>query len=321
MQQPPQQVTLTPASSQQHEPLKQMSLQQVSLQQRDELTVLAINNRHATAAIALQGAQVLEYKPHGAQPVIWLSDQVEYKRGQSQRGGIPVCWPWFGALERNPSAVSALTQNNIEQPAHGLVRARDWTIQSIRENDDNTDIILSFVSDSLLQQYWPHAAELQLRITIGTTLRLELTTRNLGAQPLAITQALHTYFAISAIDHVHVSGFENTRYIDTLDAWREHRQRDAIYFNAETDRIYLDVPREIVLHDSGWQRAIHLRATNSASAVVWNPWIEKSKRLSQFRPDAWRDMVCIETANVLDDRIELAPQAQQTLTLEIEARQ
>lgn len=294
----------------------QAALSQVALQQRDELPVLKISNRHAEAAIALQGAQVIEYTPRGQHPIVWTSDIAEYKRGQGQRGGVPVCWPWFGANERNPAPVRALARGD-DLPAHGLVRGRDWTLRSIRESDAGTEIIFNFITDSLLRQRWPHAAELQLLVRVGPTLRMELTTRNLGTQPLAIAQALHTHFAISSIDNVHLAGFENTRYIDTLDDWREHRQHGDIRFTAETDRIYLDVPHTVLLHDSGWNRTIHLHAENSASAVVWNPWIEKSKRLSQFPLDAWRDMLCIETANVLDDMIELAPQAAHTLALEI----
>lgn len=313
-----------PVAPKQATPLKTSALSHVTLEQRDELPVLRISNRHADAAIALQGAQLLEYTPRGAHPVIWLSDRVEYKRGQSQRGGIPVCWPWFGALERNPAAVRSLTHGNQlthdhPLPAHGLVRTRDWTLHSILEHDEGTEIHLHFITDSVAQTQWQHAAELQLKVSIGTTLRLELTTRNLGAQPLALTQALHTYFAISAIDNVRVTGFEKAHYIDTLDDWFDHNQQGAIEFTAETDRIYLDVPNAVQLHDSGWNRTIHLHMQNSASAVVWNPWIEKSKHLSQFSPDAWREMVCIETANVLDDMIELAPQATHKLVLEIQS--
>ncbi|MFT3930193.1 MAG: D-hexose-6-phosphate mutarotase [Spongiibacteraceae bacterium] len=296
--------------------LSHATLEHVTLELRDELPVLRIRNAHADAAIALQGAQVLEYTPRGAHPVIWLSDRVEYKRGQSQRGGIPVCWPWFGALERNPAAVRSLT--HVEPaPAHGLVRARDWTIHSIIETDDHTQITLNFVTDAHSQTQWSAAADLQLIVSVGATLRLELMTRNLGTQPIALTQALHTYFAISAIDKIHLTGFENTHYIDTLDDWYDHNQHGAITFAAETDRIYLDVPSSIQLHDSDWNRTINLRTQNSSSAVVWNPWIEKSKRLSQFAPDAFRDMVCIETANVLDDMVELAPQQTHRLMLEI----
>ena len=298
--------------------LRQVSLRQVSLEQRDELPVLRIENAHASATIALQGAQLLEYTPRGKRPVIWLSANAEYKRGQGQRGGIPVCWPWFGASERNPAAVCASTRGD-NLPAHGLVRTRDWTLRSVSEREDATEIVLSFVSDAIVQRHWPHAAMLQLRVTVGATLCMELSTHNLDTQPLALSQALHTYFAISAVDNVTLTGFEDTRYIDTLDDWREHRQTGAIRFTAETDRIYLEVPREVRLHDSGWQRTIRLRTRNSTSAVVWNPWIEKSKRLSQFPLDAWRDMVCIETANVLDDAVTLAPQAVHTLAVEIDS--
>lgn len=297
---------------------KQVALSHVQLEQRGELPVLRISNRHADAAIALQGAQLLEYTPRGMHPVIWLSERAEYRRGQAPRGGIPVCWPWFGALERNAATVRSLVHGD-DPPVHGLVRARDWTLHSLNEHDDGTEIILRFVSDCVLQQQWPHAVELQLQIRVGKTLRLALTTRSLDTQPLALTQALHSYFAISAIDNVHVTGFEHSHYIDTLDDWYNHNQNGAIYFSGETDRIYLDVPRAVQLHDSGWQRTLQLRTENSASAVVWNPWVEKSKRLSQFAPEAWRELVCIETANVLDDLVELAPQATHTLSLEIEA--
>ncbi len=289
---------------------------QVTLQQRGELPVLRISNRYADAAIALQGAQLLEYTPRGEKPVVWLSDLADYQRGQSVRGGVPICWPWFGAIERNPDAVRAMTRGD-NLPAHGLVRARDWALRSVQEHDDSTEITLGFVTDHLLQQHWAHAVDLQLTVTVGKSLGMELTTRNPGAEPLAITQALHTYFAISSIDNVTSTGFENTRYIDTLDAWREHRQAGAIDFSGETDRIYLDVPREVKIHDRGWNRTIHLLATGSASAVVWNPWIEKSKRLSQFAPDAWRNMLCIETANVLGDSRELAPETSHSMGLEI----
>ncbi len=308
MQQPP--------NAAQAGPTARTAFSQVTLEQRDELPVLRIRNRHAEAAIALQGAQLLEYTPRNSQPIIWLSDCVEYKRGQGQRGGIPVCWPWFGAIERNPAAVRAQAQDD-QLPAHGFVRTRDWTLHSVREHDDFTEVTLNFVTDSVMHSRWQHPAELQLTVTVGTTLKLELTTKNIGVQPLALTQALHTYFAVSAIDEVCISGLDDTHYVDTLDDWHDYTQNGAIKFTGETDRIYLDTPNEMHLHDNGWNRTIHLRATNSASAVVWNPWIEKSKRLSQFAPDAWREMVCIETANVLDDMVQLAPNATHTLAVEI----
>ena len=297
-----------------HTPLS--TLTQVTLQQRGELPVLQISNRHADASIALQGAQLLDYTPHGAKPVVWLSEQADYQRGQSVRGGIPICWPWFGAIERNPDTVRAMTRGE-NLPAHGLVRTRDWTLQSVQENDTFTQIRLGLVTDSALHSIWPHAAELQLVVTVGSSLKIELTSHNIGVQPIELTQALHTYLSASSIETVELTGLERSRYIETLDKWQELPQTGSIRFSGETDRIYLDVPGTLKLHDSGWKRTITLQASGSRSAIVWNPWIEKAKRLSQFSPGAWRNMLCIETANVLEDAITLAPHASHKMQLEI----
>lgn len=294
----------------------------IQLLQRGELPLLHIENALASALIALQGAQILAYTPKGEAPLLWVSEQAEFKRGQSLRGGIPVCWPWFGDPKRNPDPLQKML---VEQPtatkttpAHGFVRTLDWQIDSLANNDESTDIVLRYSTvTNNSPTTWPHAAELRLAISVGKTLGIRLSTRNLDSQPLAITQALHTYFAISGIDQVAAGGFDGCRYIDTLDDWREHRQHGDIRFTTETDRIYLDAPPQLYLRDDGWQRTIYLQAKNSASTVVWNPWIEKSLRLSQFAADAWQRIVCIETANVLDDMLVLPPGAEHSLELEL----
>jgi glucose-6-phosphate 1-epimerase len=288
----------------------------VALEQRDELTLLRVSNAHADALIALQGAQVLEFCAKGQRPLLWLSELAEFKRGQSVRGGIPVCWPWFGDIQRNPEPVQQMTHGE-NLPAHGFVRNRNWTLDAIVETAEHTQITLSYTTWTATQSEWPHNASVRLTISIGQTLRLQLTTRNDSPAPLTLTQALHTYFPVSDIQQVAINGLGQTRYIDTLDAWREQAQSGGLDFSGETDRIYLDVPTSIELVDRGWQRRIALRAHNSRSAIVWNPWIEKSKRLSQFADDAWQRMLCIETANVLSDSVTLAPGAEHTLAVEL----
>jgi glucose-6-phosphate 1-epimerase len=287
----------------------------VEIVQLDQLPVLRIHNAYADALIALQGAQVLEFVPRGQRAIIWLSEQAAFKRGHSIRGGIPLCWPWFGDLTRNPAAVRAAVAEQ-DAPAHGLVRAQNWLLESVAEQPTFTQIVLRYPT-AALSASWPHAAELTLTVSIGATLRLQLQTRNTGSESFALTQALHSYFAVSDIDQVEIGGFENTVYIDTLNDWRESQQQGAIRIAGEVDRIYRQVPSHLELRDTGWQRSIHLRALNSASAVVWNPHIEKSKRLSQFALDAWRRMLCIETANIMDDNVVLAAGAEHILDLEV----
>lgn len=287
----------------------------VQLVQLGELPALRVQNDCATALIALQGAQLLEFTPHDSKPVIWLSERAAFERGVSIRGGIPVCWPWFGDLAHNPAAVrSAVTHSSA--PAHGLVRAQSWLLEKVVEQPGNTTIELRYPTAALAVD-WPHAAELTLTLSIGATLRLQLRTRNTGSAPFVLSQALHTYFAISDSRQIEIRGFEDTQYIDTLNDWQEFRQDGPIRSVGEIDRIYRQAPAHVQLRDAGWQRTIQLRAKNSASAVLWNPHVEKSQRLSQFAPDAWQRMFCIETANVMDDCVSLAAGAEQVLDLEI----
>jgi len=236
------------------------------------------------------------------------------------RGGVPVCWPWFGDLQRNPDAIRDAYSRPTDAPAHGLVRDRDWQLIGLNTEEDG--VTLSFAFDTAAQPIaeWPHAAELQLDIHLGERVKLSLTTRNLGDSELPISQALHTYFAVSDIRKVQIEGLDACRYVDTLQDWKKVRQKGAVTFNGETDRIYLDTPPQLSIVDPLWKRRIFMRSEGSASAVVWNPWIDKAKRLSQFADDAWQGMLCIEHANVLDDSLILAPGAEYRLDVTLWAQ-
>jgi glucose-6-phosphate 1-epimerase len=287
----------------------------IELQQIGELPCWHIRHQGAQLLVAEQGAQILAYQRDDAQPLIWLSEQVEYRKGQGLRGGVPVCWPWFGALERNPGEVQAMRRSDQSAPAHGLVRTLDWQLKDIGAQGDA--VIAEFCFDTREQPLpdWPHAIALTLRIRLDQRLHLELTSHNHGPLPVFISQALHTYFAVSDIHQVQVEGLHGCRYIETLHNWENRLQHGPLQFSGETDRIYLDVPSQLGIRDPQWQRRIHLQSSGSQSAVVWNPWIEKSRHLSQFDANAWPGMLCIETANVLEDRLELAPGGQHSLTL------
>jgi glucose-6-phosphate 1-epimerase len=287
----------------------------VTLVQLGELPALRVHNRSADALIALQGAQLLAYAPRGQQPLIWLSEQAAFQRGQPVRGGIPVCWPWFGELARNPEPVRALFDGG-DAPAHGLVRMQPWLLDNVTEGAEHTALTLRYPVPAGLP-HWPHAVELALHIRVGRTLRLQLDTRNTGPAALELSQALHTYLAVSDVREVEVHGLDNTTYIDTLRDWQTYPQQGPVRIGGEVDRIYQGVPSRLELRDPRWRRALHLRTNHSRSAVVWNPWIDKARRLSQFGADAWQQMLCIENANVLDDCVALAPGATHSLAVEL----
>lgn len=265
--------------------------------------------------ICQQGAQILSYFPDIEQPpLIWLSDCAEYVKGQGVRGGVPVCWPWFGAIGYNPAAVQNMT--TADAPFHGLARTVDWQLLDSSTDSDAVCLTLQLDASQGLAG-WAHAAMLQLQIELGERLTIGLQNHNLGTQPLAISQALHTYFAVSDIRQVTVQGLENCPYHETLENWQLREQDGALSFSGETDRVYLQVPEHLQIIDTGWQRRIHLRTQGSQSAIVWNPWIDKAQTLSGFASDAWQQMLCIENANVLDDHLLLEPGARHRLQLEL----
>jgi glucose-6-phosphate 1-epimerase len=277
-----------------------------------ELACWRIRHADAELVISQQGAQVLSYQPAGQAPLIWLSEQATYQRGQSVRGGVPVCWPWFGDLSRNPPAVQTLVPEPSSAPFHGGVRTLDWQLQLLAPDADGISLEFRCPAPTSAAN-WPAALELELHIRLDQRLSISLISHNSGSQPLTISQALHSYFAVSDIRQVEVEGLAGCRYIETLEDWQTRQQSGPLSFSGETDRIYQELPSILSIRDPGWQRRLCLESHGSRSAVLWNPWIDKAQRLSSFAADAWQQMLCIETANVWDDCVQLAAGASHNL--------
>jgi len=292
----------------------------VSFAERNELTSIVINNSHAHAEILLQGAQLVAFTPINEKPLIWNSPLASFKKAASSRGGIPVCWPWFGDAARNPAAVrTQLVGDGL--PAHGFVRGIDWQIDAINVLDDGaTEVTLSLDVDAAMHACWGFTARLVVTHRIAATLTTTFETENRDTRAFCFSTALHTYFAVGNIEGVSIEGFDGCSYIDALDGWKIRQQNGDVAIDREVDRIYLDTPALSVIRDACWQREIIVEAQGSRSAVVWNPWIEKSKRLSDFAPDARKHMLCIETANVIDDIVSLVPGEKHCLGVAITCR-
>ncbi|MDZ5603095.1 D-hexose-6-phosphate mutarotase [Pseudomonas sp. RP23018S] len=281
-----------------------------------ELKCWRITTAQAELVIAQQGAQILRYQRAGQAPLLWLSEQALFKQGKSVRGGVPVCWPWFGHLQRNPEAVQAMYDAE-PAPAHGLVRGRDWQLLGMQEQGDTVRVEFDMPQAQGALPDWPHSVELRLCVTMGETLEVTLSNRNLGAQPVTISQALHTYFAVSDVRQVQVHGVEELTYIETLADWQQRTQQSALTFAGETDRIYLDPPTLLSIVDPQHDRRTTLHTQGSRSAVIWNPWTERAAELPDMADEAWQGMLCIETANAWHDVLTLAPGAHHALSVKI----
>ena len=250
------------------------------------MVIIEINNDSASAKIALQGAHVFDYGRKDEKALLWLSEISDFQEGKAIRGGIPICWPSFG-------------MNNPDLPQHGFARTALFEHVSTKELDANTTeviLILRHSQETLTQ--WPYKFELELKVTVSDKLTMELTTTNLDDKTFKISQALHTYFPVSHISDAGVKGLDKKPFLDALTN-EQLTQNGDVVFEEEVDRVYQEVEAQILLTDK--DRTIHINNEGSSSVVVWNPWIEKGKRMSAMRDDAYNDFVCIESANAFDD--------------------
>ncbi|MEW6314208.1 MAG: D-hexose-6-phosphate mutarotase [Pseudomonadota bacterium] len=265
----------------------------------------SIANKHAGACIALQGAHILSFQPRGQEPVIWLSPLAKFEAGKSVRGGVPVCWPWFGPHASNPAF-----------PGHGFARTVPWRVASSEMLEDGaTRIAFEIEQNDATRAQWPHASSARLTATVGKTLHIELTTRNNSYDAFTIGEALHTYFHISDIGKVEVTGLNGCDYLDKVGAGGRKTQQGALTFSGETDRIYLNTPGNCAIVDSGLKRRIRIASENSRSTVVWTPWTEKADKMGDFGPDGWGGMVCVETANAADNVVRVGPQSEHCMSV------
>ena len=300
--------------------------------------VIKINNIHASAAISLYGGQLLEYKPHDqVEEVIWLSDQAVYKNNKAIRGGIPICWPWFGDFneqdflladgsllaedsspveDSSPAEDSILVEDSssVEDftPAHGYARITFWEVQSTqRLSDGGMQVVLHMPCDEKCQQFkTSHAhfeCDLTLSITVGKYLKLDLLTVNQGQQFVPLSEALHSYFNVSDIHKINIQGLEKLTYLDKLNSGQPCLQEGKLQFKSETDSVFVDTDGEIHLIDQALNRKIIITKENSNSTIIWNPWQKKSSFMSDMSKQAWQSMVCIEPANVHNNKILLGP--------------
>jgi len=284
----------------------------------DELNCWRIRHGQAELLVAQQGAHILSYQVDGEPPLIWLNDKAVFKQGKPIRAGMPICWPWFGNLERNPASVQAMRNSSEPAKAHGEVRALDWELLGI--GNDGDALLAEFVLPQAEGHLpgWPHNVALKLSIRLDEQLHVSLLSYNAGTEDVTFSQALHSYFAVSDVRQVHVQGLDGSRYLDTLKNWEDEHQQDGdLHFTAETDRVYLDTPHHLSIVDPGWQRRIQIMTSGSKSAVLWNPWVDKTKTFNDMAEDGWQHMVCVETANVLSDVVTLAPDAMHTLSVSI----
>ena len=255
-----------------------------SRRQLDDLELIVVDHPQVKASVALQGAHLLSWKPAGEEEVLWLSGNTPFKNGVALRGGVPICWPWFG-----PSAQPGL-------PSHGFARNLPWALKGHDEDDKGAVLTFELKSSEATRQYWPHEFTLLARFKLGKTCEIELEAHG----EFETTSALHTYFNVGDIAAVKVSGL-GERYIDKVKNAEEGVLSNGTEtFPDRTDRVYLNAETCSVIHDDALNRNIDVTHHHNSNVVAWNPGPALSVSMGDMPDDGYKTFVCVETCCVTE---------------------
>jgi glucose-6-phosphate 1-epimerase len=271
------------------------------------LTIAVIKNKYASAVVSLYAGQVLSYRPaNTSADLMFLSEQAYYQTGKAIKGGVPVCWPWFGPDPKDKG-----------RPAHGFARTSEWdVIETGATSDGATRLVLELKLNDSTRALWVGEIEARLDIEVGKSLKLKLSTINHGKETIALSQALHTYFNVGDIAKTSVNGLEDKTYIDKVDDSKEKTQSGEVTINSEVDRIYTNVNNRLVINDVELSRKIHIESEGSHSAVVWNPWKKIAAGMADLGDEDYKRMLCVETTNAGPDVVSVAPGGRYSMSAE-----
>lgn len=263
--------------------------------EEDGLVMATISNKYADATVSLYGAQILNYNPSKNVEILWMSPYSSFEKGKAIRGGIPVCFPWFG---------QHLT--NKELPQHGFARLMDWEVVKTQNLDNGESrIVLKLCSSDKTKEFWPYDFCAEMIFTIGVKLTVTLKVTNTGDEPFVYTSALHSYFSLSGIDNIAIDGLENTCYQNQLDGGAYKQETKLLTINKAETRHYYNTEVTCTIYDPVFNRRIVVEKSGSKNSTVWNPWAETCAEMGDMPNNAYETFVCLETVNKINDAIRL----------------
>lgn len=281
----------------------------VQTQDDNGMQYLEVDNPLGTATIALQGAHVISWQPKfQTQPVLWMSSQARFAQGRSIRGGVPICWPWFGAHPTDSTFCP-----------HGFARVIPWRVMDIDATATGaTRIILEMIETPEAKRQLAYPYELTVTIMVGRRLRIEMATTNKADHPFVIGEAFHTYLNVSDVTNVKITGMQDCVYADKILKYERQVEHNTLTFDGgEFDRVYINHSSDCTVHDAEYNRLIRVSKSGSDTTVVWSPGAEKAAQMGDMgAPDEWRKAVCVETTNALDNMVVINPSRTHTISAE-----
>jgi D-hexose-6-phosphate mutarotase len=257
------------------------------------MPLIRLRTPWSTAEVYLHGAHVTGFQKHAEPPLLYLGRKSYYAADKPIRGGVPICFPWFG-----PRAGDV---------AHGFARTADWELANAVAAPDGA-VTLHFRLPPIPGRESWHSLRTTYAVTVADRLTLELTASNDSAETLAIENCLHTYFQVGDIRQVSLAGLQGAAFLDNAAGGHGARKVEtdpALRLTQETNRIYPDTTRTVAIRDDQLGRTILVEKFNSRSTVVWNPWT--TQLMPDLDPAEHQSMVCVESGNLQPNGITLTP--------------
>ena len=272
------------------------------------LPKIVVTTKNSTAEIYLNGAHVTHFQKNGEPPLIFMSRKSYFAPGKPIRGGVPICYPWFG--------------NRDGEPSHGFARSTEWQLVKTSAANDGSVTVTFALPQIPGREAWK-SLRTEFIVTVADTLTMELIATNEACDgALEIENCLHTYFHVGDISAVSVHGLEDAAYLNFAEGDNgvfRPAEHFPIRINRETNRTYIDTASTVEIHDEQLKRTIRVEKFNSQSTVVWNPWTTQ-KLPDDFDPAEHQHMVCVESGNVKQNKISLAPGKTSALKVVLSSR-
>ncbi len=261
------------------------------------LTCIVISNPYAEALISLYGGQIVSFKPKNEVDLLYMSPLSNFKIGKAIRGGIPICFPWFGPHPTDQS-----------KPQHGFGRLMTWeVVQALELQSGETEITLKLGASDETKEYWANDFVAELIILVGKKLSVSLKITNQGTAPFDYSCALHSYYRVSDIANISIAGLIKTPYYKHGEPGDFLQNTPELVFNQMEDRHYYNTEETCFIEDTTYNRTIRVSKSGSKITTVWNPWIENCASISDLPDNGYRSFVCIEAVNSFGNSITLNP--------------
>lgn len=224
-----------------------------------------------TSDVYLFGGVVTSYVA-GGRECIAVRPDAKMDGSKPISGGLSHCWPQFGPGE-------------IQQ--HGFARNVDWAVKSMTD----TAVELEMAPSDYTKEMWDKDFLCTFSVELeDAKLSTKMFVENKGEESFDFQSALHSYFAVSAIEDLSIAGsFAGKEFLNKMvgEGEMQMEDREEIAISEEYDRVYKSV-NDPVLKDSGSGKT--LTVSNTAGyedTVIWNPYGNEGMGYNNF--------VCVES--------------------------